>query len=292
MTASSPARLQMLLLLLLVAAELGNATYYPGRQHLTCWSRRSRCFLRTIRCPASARWPNQQIPRPNLATWIAIHQNVKLYPNAKYKPLLITDRKADCHGTGAACYDPRFVGGDGVVFFFHGKANEHFRHVSDTNFLINARFIGLRPQGRRRDFTWIQALGFMYGPHTFTLGAKKVDGLPVFLSEGHLSEWSSTDHDLKLERAALTNSIIAKLPDIAEVSVNVVPVTEEDDQIHKYRIPSNDCFAHLEVQFRFYGLSQQVELWKVSLGVYETIGVDSTSLQKTCQACGSLPANE
>ncbi|KAF3780980.1 hypothetical protein EJ110_NYTH37859 [Nymphaea thermarum] len=193
--------------------------------------------------------------------------------NAGCKLLLITDRKADCHGTGAACYDPRFVGGDGVVFFFHGKANEHFSLVSDTNFQINARFIGLRPQGRTRDFTWIQALGFMYGPHTFTLGAKKVmkwdnsvdqleffyDGQPIFLSEGHLSEWSSPDHDLKLERTARTNSIIVKLPEIAEVSVNVVPVTEEDDRIHKYQIPADDCFAHLEVQFRFYGLSPQVE---------------------------------
>ncbi|XP_031504659.1 uncharacterized protein LOC116267191 [Nymphaea colorata] len=264
MRASSPMLPLLLLFLLSVAAELGSATYYTGRQKLTCWSRRSRCFLRTIRCPAECPLTKPSDPKAKACY---------LDCNSPKCEAMCRNRKADCHGTGAACYDPRFVGGDGVVFFFHGKANEHFSLVSDTNLQINARFIGLRPQGRTRDFTWIQALGFMYGSHTFSLGAKKAmkwdnsidqleffyDGQPIFLSEGHLSEWSSPDHDLKLERTARTNSIIVKLPEIAEVSVNVVPVTKEDDRIHKYQIPADDCFAHLEVQFRFYGLSPQVE---------------------------------
>ncbi|GJW44688.1 root cap [Tanacetum coccineum] len=38
-----------------------------------------------------------------------------------------------------------------------------------------------------------------------------------------------------------------------------VPVTAEDDKIHGYNVPSDDCFAHLEVQFRFSGLSDNVE---------------------------------
>ena len=36
-------------------------------------------------------------------------------------------------------------------------------------------------------------------------------------------------------------------------------MTKEDDTIHSYQIPSDDCFAHLEVQFRFYGLTSNVE---------------------------------
>eukprot|EP00257_Ricinus_communis_P023549 XP_015583563.1 uncharacterized protein LOC8277671 [Ricinus communis] len=44
-----------------------------------------------------------------------------------------------------------------------------------------------------------------------------------------------------------------------ECRLNVVPVTKEDDRIHSYQIPSDDCFAHLEVQFKFYGLSPKVE---------------------------------
>ncbi|CAN6457705.1 unnamed protein product [Victoria cruziana] len=265
MRASYPMPPALLLhFLLLVAAELGSASYYTGPEHITCWNKSCRCFLRTIRCP-----PECPLTKPSDPKAKSCHLDC----NSPKCEAVCRNRKADCYGTGAACYDPRFVGGDGVVFFFHGKANEHFSLVSDTNFQINARFIGLRPQGRTRDFTWIQALGFMYGSHTFTLGAKKVvkwddsidqlefsyDGQPIVLSEGHLSEWSSPDHDLKLERTARTNSIIAKLPEIAEVSVNVVPVTEEDDRIHKYQIPADDRFAHLEVQFRFYGLSPQVE---------------------------------
>lgn len=64
-------------------------------------------------------------------------------------------RKPNCNARGAACLDPRFIGGDGIVFYFHGKSNEHFSLVSDLNMQINARFIGLRPAGRTRDYTWI-----------------------------------------------------------------------------------------------------------------------------------------
>ena len=48
--------------------------------------------------------------------------------------------------------------------------------------------------------------------------------------------------------------------EIAEVSINVVPVTKEDGEVHKYGIPSGDCFTHLEVQFRFFKLSSEVEV--------------------------------
>lgn len=41
--------------------------------------------------------------------------------------------------------------------------------------------------------------------------------------------------------------------------MNVVPITKEDDRVHSYRIPEDNCFAHLEVQFRFLGLSSRVE---------------------------------
>ncbi|KAI6687343.1 hypothetical protein NL676_024171 [Syzygium grande] len=46
---------------------------------------------------------------------------------------------------------------------------------------------------------------------------------------------------------------------VAEISINVVPVMKEDNLLHNYQIPSDDYFAHLEVQFRFSSLSSRVE---------------------------------
>lgn len=146
--------------------------------------------------------------------------------------------------------DPRFIGGDGVVFYFHGKRDEHFTLVSDVNLQINSRFIGLRPEGRSRDYTWIQALGLLFGSDSFSLEA---------VPEGIFSLWESAEKSVMVERTLEKNSVLITLPEIAEISINVVPVTKEDDRIHNYHIPSDDCFAHLEVQFRFYGLSSKVE---------------------------------
>ncbi|XP_059643874.1 uncharacterized protein LOC132285703 [Cornus florida] len=184
-----------------------------------------------------------------------------------------TARRPNCNGIGAACYDPRFIGGDGVMFYFHGKTNEHFSLVSDHNLQINARFIGRRPQGRSRDNTWIQALGLVFDSHTFTLAANKVakwddevdqlsfsyNGVPIFLPQGHLSTWAAPDNRLVVERTTSCNSVTVKVPGVVEMSANVVPITKEDDRVHNYQIPSDDCFAHLEVQFKFLHLSKKVD---------------------------------
>ncbi|KAI9090932.1 hypothetical protein K1719_028417 [Acacia pycnantha] len=49
------------------------------------------------------------------------------------------------------------------------------------------------------------------------------------------------------------------IKDVAEILVKVVTVTKEDDMIHNYQFPLDDCFAHLEVQFRFNKLSSDVD---------------------------------
>ncbi|KAF3638207.1 amine oxidase family protein [Capsicum annuum] len=186
---------------------------------------------------------------------------------------ILAERKPNCDGPGAACYDPRFIGGDGIVFYFHGKKDEHFSLISDVTVQINARFIGLRPAGRARDFTWIQALGLMFGSHNFTLEATKAenwdqevdhlkctyDGMSFSVLIGHSSVWSSPDQNLELERTSATNSVRVTIQEIVEISANVVPVTGKEDAIHSYGRPKNDSFAHLEVQFRFFDLSPKVE---------------------------------
>lgn len=187
--------------------------------------------------------------------------------------VLIAGRLPNCNSNGAACYDPRFIGGDGIVFYFHGRSNEHFSLVSDHNLQINARFIGLRPAGRTRDYTWIQALGVQFGSHKFSVEATKaaswnddIDHLKflyneedVILEETPLSIWKSAQGNIKAERISSRNDVIFSISNVLEISVRVVPVTKEDDRVHKYQTPSTDCFAHLEVQFRFFSLSPDVE---------------------------------
>ncbi|KAM2049069.1 hypothetical protein ACFX1T_007531 [Malus domestica] len=181
--------------------------------------------------------------------------------------------KPNCNGPGSACQDPRFIGGDGIVFYFHGKKNEYFSLVSDPNLQINARFIGVRPEGRTKDNTWIQALGLLFDSKSFSLEASKAstwvdeinhlkftyNGEELIIAESHLSTWESPDNAIIVERTSSKNSVLVILLGVAEISVNVVPVTKEDDRIHNYQLPSDDCFAHLEVQFRFYDLSSNVE---------------------------------
>jgi hypothetical protein len=103
------------------------------------------------------------------------------------------------------------VGGDGVVFYFHGRKNQDFCLVSDSDLHINAHFIGKRPEGRPRDFTWVQALGFVFGSHTLTVAAKPVakwdnsvdhlefsyDGVAMEIETTPMSSWTSADKQVK-----------------------------------------------------------------------------------------------
>ncbi|KAJ4982247.1 hypothetical protein NE237_033084 [Protea cynaroides] len=225
---------------------------------------KTKCHLKSKKCPA-------QCPKVK-----PTHHKAKACAFDCTSPkceAVCEDRKPNCNSPGAACHDPRFIGGDGIVFYFHGKSNEQFALISDPNLQINARFIGHRPAGRTRDYTWIQGLGLMFESHTFTLETTKAakweeevdhlqfsyDGKPLTVPEGHLSEWNSPQEDIKVERTSSKNSVTVTLTDVAEISVNVVPVTEQDNKVHNYQIPSDDCFTHLEVQFRFFGLSSKVE---------------------------------
>ncbi|PQQ04923.1 uncharacterized protein Pyn_30321 [Prunus yedoensis var. nudiflora] len=60
------------------------------------------------------------------------------------------------------------------MFYFHGAKGGNFTIVSDKNLQINAYFIGTRPAGRTRDFTWVQALAVMFDTHTLVIAAKRV----------------------------------------------------------------------------------------------------------------------
>ncbi|ESQ54533.1 hypothetical protein EUTSA_v10027534mg [Eutrema salsugineum] len=236
-------------------------------QGVYCSNPYEQCFQKYIMCP-------QECP----TTGAANSMNRVCYVDCS-KPLCNSECRRlgpNCYHPATGCHDPGFIAGDGFVFYFHGKSNEHFSLVSDTDVQINARFTGHRPAGRSRDFTWIQALGLLFNSHNFSLEATKVatwadgidhlrfsyDGQDLVIPEEILSRWYSPEKDIKIERATKMNSVTVTIKDKAEIMVNVVPVTREDDRIHKdhnYKVTSNDCFAHLEVKFRFLNLSPKVD---------------------------------
>ena len=38
-----------------------------------------------------------------------------------------------------------------------------------------------------------------------------------------------------------------------------MPITKKDSRVHDYEITQGDCFAHLDLSFKFYALSGQVK---------------------------------
>ncbi|XP_024524384.1 uncharacterized protein LOC112344224 [Selaginella moellendorffii] len=178
-----------------------------------------------------------------------------------------------CDKPGAVCQDPRFIGGDGIMFYFHGKKDKDFCLVSDRDLHINAHFIGKNRAGSTRDFTWVQALGIMFGSHKLYVGAKRasiwddsVDHISIALDEspvlvpagqGSAVEFPSAG-DLKISRIALANAIAVERPGSFRAVVRVVPITAEESRVHRYDITADDCFAHLEVNFKFGDLSRDV----------------------------------
>ncbi|CAI9088572.1 OLC1v1022929C1 [Oldenlandia corymbosa var. corymbosa] len=255
-------RSHLVFLVLLLSAAIIAEAANNKKDTVTCFNHGSPCFLQYAACP-------QECPSRTSPT------NGKICSINCDSPLCSAECKTqipNCNGKGAACQDPRFIGGDGRVFYFHGERNGHFTLVSDPNLQINARFIGLRPAGRPRDYTWIQALGVLFDSHSFSVEAIKsatwndeeehlkfsYDGMELEVAEDFPYEWVSAGSLIRIHRASKASATIT-IPEFAEISVNVIPVTKEDDRIHNYGIPSDDCFAHLEAQFRFFGLNPKVE---------------------------------
>ncbi|KAH7296639.1 hypothetical protein KP509_26G032000 [Ceratopteris richardii] len=229
-----------------------------------CYSK-GRCFLKYLTCPA--RCPHR--------TSNGAHGSACFIDCTPSKcETTCQSRKPKCHGYGAVCYDPRFVGGDGVMFYFHGKANENFCLVSDTELHVNAHFIGTRPADRKRDYTWVNALGIMYGHHKLSISAKRLgawnenedrlslfyDGEPIDLPVGESSTWQSFDGRVLIERTDLVNRASIVVAGLMSVDIQIVPITQNDNQIHRYHLNlEEDCFAHLETQFKFSNLSSTVD---------------------------------
>lgn len=224
------------------------------------------CYSKTLVCPSQC--PEKKPKQNKKKKGCYVDCSSKCEVTCKY-------RKANCNGYGSLCYDPRFVGGDGVMFYFHGAKGGNFAIVSDDKLQINAHFIGTRPEGRTRDFTWVQALAVMFETHTLVIAAKRIshwnnnvdaltirwDGETINIPNEGEAEWrtSGEERQVVVERTDDTNSVRVRVAGLVEMDIRVTPIGENDNKVHNYQLPADDAFAHLETQFRFSNLSDLVE---------------------------------
>ncbi|KAF7018105.1 hypothetical protein CFC21_031425 [Triticum aestivum] len=208
------------------------------------------CFNRNMDCPANC--PQSCYPDCNTC-----------------KPVCVCN-------TPGACGDPRFIGGDGNAFYFHGRRDADFCVVSDRDLHINAHFIGKSGHsGMSRDFTWIQAIAVLFDGHRLYLGARKtgtwddavehlditLDGEPVYLPADLIegAKWTSSRvPELSVTRTKATNGVLVAVAGKFSVRANAVPITEEESRVHRYGVTADDCLAHLELAFKFDALTDDV----------------------------------
>ncbi|KAJ3683168.1 hypothetical protein LUZ60_013395 [Juncus effusus] len=204
---------------------------------------------------------------------------------------------------GTVCGDPRFTGGDGNVFYFHGHKNENFCLLSDSDLHINAHFIGKRNPDLNRDFTWVQALGIIFGKnHRLYIGAEKtmtwndeVDHLKITFDDKvvHIpaetnGRWmSDSTPALIITRTAPTNGIIVELYGMFTIMANAVPITKEDSKIHNYGVGPDDSLAHLDLSFKFHSLSDTVN--GVLGQTYRADYVNKLDVSKKMPVMGGAP---
>ncbi|CAM0885362.1 unnamed protein product [Alopecurus aequalis] len=176
---------------------------------------------------------------------------------------------------GTSCGDPRFTGGDGNTFYFHGKRDQDFCIVSDSNLHINAHFIGNHNTDVKRDFTWVQALGVTFGEgHRLYIGAQKaaewdeeedhiqitLDGEPVEVEAAKNARWvSKALSGLSVTRIDTVNTVVVELDGVFSISANAVPITDEDSRIHSYGKTKKDSLVHLDLGFKFHALTKGVD---------------------------------
>ncbi|KAF2288799.1 hypothetical protein GH714_014253 [Hevea brasiliensis] len=238
------------------------------------------CHQKTLVCRLSAHRRNPRITRRRRDAMLTAAASARSLANATISSFNLhlcplAGRKPNCNGYGSLCYDPRFIGGDGVMFYFHGEKGGNFAIVSDDNLHINAHFIGTRPQGRTRDFTWVQALSVMFDSHNLVIAAKKVsqwndnidaltvrwDGQEINVPNDEAAEWRANkeEREVIVERTDDTNSVRVIAAGLVEMDIKVRPIGKSENIVHNYQLPDDDAFAHLETQFRFKKLSDLVE---------------------------------
>ncbi|XP_048566673.1 uncharacterized protein LOC125546461 [Triticum urartu] len=161
------------------------------------------------------------------------------------------DCRREVCNTPGACGDPRFIGGDGNTFYFHGRRDADFCVVFDHDLHINAHFIGKSGHNSMsRDFTWMQAIAVLFdGGHHLYVDARKT------------VTWDDTVEHLEIvgEHITLYGEPVHLPTDGANKCMSsLVPELSEDSRVHHYGITANDCITHLELTFKFEALTEDV----------------------------------
>ncbi|KAL0356861.1 UNVERIFIED_CONTAM: hypothetical protein Scaly_1371800 [Sesamum calycinum] len=151
---------------------------------------------------------------------------------------------------GAVCQDPR-SSAPMASLSTSRQEDRDFCLVTDPNLHINAHFIGRRNENMKRDFTWVQSIAILFGDHQIFIGAQKT------------ATWDDAVDRLSLafdgEPIALPASQVApSTPPSVRRREEGRRYQQRESRVHNYGISKDDCYAHLELGFKFFSLSGTV----------------------------------
>eukprot|EP00271_Cylindrocystis_brebissonii_P015582 TRINITY_DN38515_c0_g1_i1.p1 TRINITY_DN38515_c0_g1~~TRINITY_DN38515_c0_g1_i1.p1 ORF type:complete len:408 (-),score=67.19 TRINITY_DN38515_c0_g1_i1:735-1958(-) len=167
-------------------------------------------------------------------------------------------------------FSARIVGGDGVVFHFHGSKDKDFCLVSDGNLHINSHMIG--NSDAEHPLTWIGALGIMFGHVHLSIEAAPEAAWDPFLDHlvirvnghelnipapGHKAGplaragvWESADDVIRITRGRVNEARI-ELRGTLDLRVRA-------ETVQPSFWSEDSCFVHLDMEVRQLATSPDV----------------------------------